>query len=106
MALAWLARDAGHRQPGALPDVVVVDLGHGRAEAPLELRLDREELLPLPLERVVVGEVELDREDADVAGPTTSALRARLGLCLGRLAAGSAVAGGPTRSVRSISRVS
>src|SRR5918992_400684 len=62
------ARDAGEREARALPHVVVVDLGHRGAEAPLELRLDGEELLALALERMVLGEVELGRENADVAG--------------------------------------
>src|ERR671936_2864405 len=46
--------DARERQPGALPDVVVVDFGDGGAEAALQLGLHGEELLPLPLQRPVV----------------------------------------------------
>src|SRR6266508_1886407 len=65
--LPLVARHAGHRQPGPLPEVVVVDLGHGGAEAVLELRLGRFDVFPLPLQRPRLGEVELDREDADEA---------------------------------------
>src|SRR5919197_2862715 len=61
-----LARDARHRQPRALPQVVVVDLRHRRAEAVLELRLRRAHELALPLQRARFGKVEVDREDADV----------------------------------------
>jgi hypothetical protein len=62
---------AGHaceREPGALPDVVVIDLSDRRTEAPLELRLQGEQLLALSLQRMVLGKVELERKDADVAG--------------------------------------
>src|ERR671919_2223891 len=82
--LVVATRDAGEGQARALPHVVVVDLGHRRAEAPLELRLDGEELLALALERMVLGEVELGRENADVAGAHgPSKLLALVGLGLG-----------------------
>src|SRR3989304_4614499 len=68
LPLAVAARDAREREASALPDVVVVHLRHRSAEAPLQLRLRREELLALALEGVVLGEVELDRKDADVPG--------------------------------------
>ena len=88
------------REARALPELVVVDLRHRGAEAPLELRLDRQQLLALALERAVLGEVQLGGEDADVAGahgalPATRRARRR------RRAAGVG-----SRSVRSISRVS
>src|SRR3954469_3209908 len=60
-------RDAGEGDPRALPELVVVDLRDRRAETPLQLRLHREQLLALSLERAVLGEVQLGREDADVA---------------------------------------
>jgi hypothetical protein len=37
LRLPEVARDAGEREPGALPELVVVDLGDGGAEAVLEL---------------------------------------------------------------------
>src|SRR3954447_24553193 len=51
----------------ALPQVVVVGLGNGRAEAPLKLSLQRHDLLALPLEAAVVGEVQVDLDQADEA---------------------------------------
>ncbi len=71
LQLVVATRDAREREPGPLPDVVVVDLGHRRAEAPLELRLDRKKLLPLALERTVLREVELERQDSDVPAAHT-----------------------------------
>jgi hypothetical protein len=62
------ARDAGHGQRGPLPEIVVVDLGDGGAEAIPELRLGRGDVLALPLQRAGLGEMQLDREDADVTG--------------------------------------
>src|SRR5205085_1849012 len=50
-----------------LPEVVVVDLGDRGAEAILELRLRRLDVLALALQRAGVRKVQLDREDADVA---------------------------------------
>jgi hypothetical protein len=66
--LGMAARHARDGEPGALPDVVIVNLCHGCPEASVELSLGREELFPLPLQGVIVREVELDRQDADVAG--------------------------------------
>ena len=51
----WLARDARHRQPRSLPEVVVVDLCHRRAEAVLELRLRRLQCLRFPLSEPASG---------------------------------------------------
>jgi hypothetical protein len=56
------------RQRGPLPAVVVVDLGHRRAEAPLELGLQRRQLLALPLEVAGGGEVEVDEQEGDERG--------------------------------------
>ena len=67
LQFAGLARDAGERQLGALPGVVVVDLGDRAAGAVHELLLDRAEMHALLLQRVAAGEVELEREDADEA---------------------------------------
>src|SRR5205823_13043382 len=66
--LSMAARHAGHRQAGALPELVVVDLGDRGAKPVLELGLGRVDVLPLPLQRARFGEVQLDGEDADVAG--------------------------------------
>jgi hypothetical protein len=65
--LSLLARHACHRDPRPLPDVMVVDLGHRRADASLELRLDGAQEHPLLLQRVSFGEVELARQDPDPA---------------------------------------
>ena len=65
LELVMLARDAGHGDPSALPDVVVVDLGDGRADAVLELRLRRAEVVALLLQRMRVRKVQLTGEDAD-----------------------------------------
>src|SRR5579859_3054363 len=67
LELGVAARDARNREAGALPELVVVDLGHGGAEALLELGLRRLDVLALALERAGGREVQLDREDADVA---------------------------------------
>src|SRR5438046_6189182 len=66
-----LARDARNCDPGALPDVVVVDLGDCRADSVLELRLRRAEVVALLLERMRVREVELTGEYADEAARHT-----------------------------------
>src|SRR5690349_15503291 len=66
--LAVLAGDARQREPRPLPELVMVDLRDRGPEAPLELGLHGQELLALALERVVLGEVQLDGEDADPAG--------------------------------------
>src|SRR5438876_522966 len=55
-----LARDAGDSELGTLPEVVVVDLRDGRAEAVLELCLRRLDVLALPLQRARLGKVQLD----------------------------------------------
>src|SRR5919198_6232722 len=68
LELAAAARDARERQPRALPELVVVDFGHRGTEAPLQLRLHRQKLLPLALQGAVLGEVQLRGENADVAG--------------------------------------
>src|SRR5215212_10209188 len=57
-------------QLGALPQLVMVRLGHRLAEAPLQLGLQRAELLALALQASVLGEVEVDLKDADVAQPS------------------------------------
>ena len=53
--------------PRPLPELVVLDLGHRRAEALVQLGLRGLDVLPFPLERAVLGEVQLDREDAYVS---------------------------------------
>src|SRR5919202_1968624 len=67
LGLPRLARDAGDGEARALPQLVVVDLRDRRAEAVLELRLRRAHELPLALQRASLREMEVDREDADVA---------------------------------------
>jgi hypothetical protein len=64
--LAHLAGSTRHRQPAALPEVVVVDLGHGRYVAVLKLSLRRLLVLALPLQRSRRRDVQLDREHAHV----------------------------------------
>src|SRR6266536_2949779 len=64
--LTVLAGHARERDPGALPQIVVVHLGDGRAEPVLQLRLHGLDELPLPLQRTRLGEVQLDRQDPDV----------------------------------------
>src|SRR5215208_2946077 len=82
LELAVLTRDAGKCQPRPLPHVMVVDLRHGRAEALLQLRLRRYDVLPLPLQRRGVREMQLERQDSDVPGAhrIIQAARARLAL--------------------------
>src|SRR5919201_6245206 len=91
--LAVTAGDARDGQPRPLPQLVVVDFGDRRAEAPLQLRLDGQQLLALALQRAVLGKVQLGREDADVAGAQGSYAEVVVGA-------------GVSRSVRSTSRVS
>src|SRR6266567_6295838 len=67
LQLARLPRDAGDRDPGALPQVVVVDLGHRRSDAILELRLRGAQVMPLLLERMRLRKVQLARENSDIA---------------------------------------
>src|SRR5579862_3734679 len=62
-----LAGDAGDGDAGALPDVVVVDLGDRGADAALELRLRSAQVVPLLLQRMRGGELELAGQDADEA---------------------------------------
>ena len=50
-----LACDAGDRQPGPLPELVVVDLGDRDTEAVLQLRLRRLDVLALALQRPASG---------------------------------------------------
>src|SRR4051794_33467596 len=52
---------------GALPQVVMVGLRDGGAEAALQLRLQRDDLLALALEAPVAGKVKLDLDQADEA---------------------------------------
>ena len=61
------AADASERDPRTLPELVVVDLGDGGAEAILQLRLRGADEMPLALQRPRLGEVQLGAEDADVA---------------------------------------
>jgi GNAT superfamily N-acetyltransferase len=55
----------GGRQRCTLPEIVMVRLGHGGAEAPLQVRLERGQLLPLALEAPVVREVQMYLQQAD-----------------------------------------
>src|SRR5262249_31181448 len=66
--LVVVACDARQRQPRALPQLVVVDLGYRGSEALLELRLGRLDVPALALQRARLREMELDRENPDVAG--------------------------------------
>jgi hypothetical protein len=68
LELAMPARDAGHGQRGPLPEIVMVDLGYRGAETIPELCFGRGDVLALPLQRAGLGEMQLDREDADVTG--------------------------------------
>jgi hypothetical protein len=79
-----------------LPELVVVDLGDRGAESVLELRLRREDVLALALQRPRLGEVQLGDEDGDEAGAQDPS------------AAGAPPLGGAGSSsdVRSTSRVS
>src|SRR5262245_14867579 len=67
LGLPVLTGDTGHRQPSALPELVMVDLGDRHTEAVLQLRLRGVDVLALPLERTCVGKVQLDAQDPDVA---------------------------------------
>jgi hypothetical protein len=69
------ARAASHqcnRERRALPQVVVIGLRDRGAEAALQVRLERLQFLALPLEAPVVGEVELDLDQADEAQSSRS----------------------------------
>src|SRR4051812_7729337 len=62
--------DQRGRERRALPEVVVVGLGDRRTEAPLQLRLQRHDLLPLALQAPVGREVQVDLYETDEAhGP-------------------------------------
>jgi hypothetical protein len=97
--LLGAARVAGRerrRDRRPLPQVVVVDLGDRGAEAVLELRLRRQDMLALPLQRARLGEVELGDEDRDEAGAQDSSA----------VAAAAPAGAGSSSDVRSTSRVS
>src|SRR6266550_8152105 len=75
--LPVLARDTRSRDARALPDLVVVDLRDGSADAVLELRLRGAKVMALLLQRVRLREVELAGENSDPAarhGPDSSGL--------------------------------
>jgi hypothetical protein len=65
LGLARLTRHDGGGQAAALPQLVVVDLGDGCAEAVLQLRLGRLDVPALALEGARLRKVELDGQDAD-----------------------------------------
>ncbi len=67
LGFAVLACDAGDGDARTLPDVVVVDLRHGGADAPLQLRLRGAEVVALLLQRVRIRKVQLTRENTDEA---------------------------------------
>ena len=60
---------------GALPEVLVVDLGDGRPEPSVELRLERRDLLALALEVPHVVEVEMDEEEGYVRAQRATSSR-------------------------------
>src|SRR4051794_22848819 len=62
-----VAPDQRRGDRGALPEVVMVGLRNGGAEAPLQLGLERLELLALALEAAVVREVDVDLQQTDEA---------------------------------------
>src|SRR2546423_6947141 len=103
LRLAGLAGDARDGQARALPQLVVVDLRHRRAETVLELGLRRADELALALQRAGLGEVQVDRHDPHVARAHDNPF------CRGqprrRVYAGVG-AGFSERSVRSTCRVS
>jgi hypothetical protein len=97
--LACVARDERRRQAAALPEVVVVDLRDGSAEAVRELRLRGLDVLALALERSRLGEVQLDRQDGDEPGAASSGAPQDS-------SAGAPAGTGSSSEVRSTSRVS
>jgi len=99
LGLARVPRHERRRQTAALPEVVMVDLRHGRAETVGELGLRRLDVLALPLERSSLREVQLDRQDRDEA---TAAARRRAQ----DSSAGAPAGTGSSSEVRSTSRVS
>ena len=60
--------DDRERQARALPQLVVVDLGDRGARPSLEIALQRQQLAPLALERCAFGKMQIEAEDAHVAG--------------------------------------
>src|SRR5689334_13423985 len=97
LGLAGLTRGKRRREGAALPEVVVVDLRDGCPEPVLQLGLRRLHVLALPLERARLGEVQLDRENRDEAGPRAYDSSA---------AAAAPADTGSSSDVRSTSRVS
>ena len=63
--------DAGDGEVGQLPEVAVTDLGGGHAELAANLAEETAHDLALAFQRAIVGQVELDPEDADVHGRLT-----------------------------------
>src|SRR5207248_10768411 len=68
LRLPGLAGDKSGGQAAALPEVVVGHFRDRGAEAVRKLRLCGLDVLALALQRSRLGEVQLDREDRDVAG--------------------------------------
>src|SRR6266540_544996 len=66
------AGDARERDPGALPELVMVDLGNRGPEPALQLSFHRQQLFPLSFQRSVLGKVELGRQDSDISRSHTS----------------------------------
>jgi hypothetical protein len=95
LGLARITRHERHRQRTALPELVVVDLGDGGAEAIRELCLRRLDVLALAFERACAGEVQLDCENRDEAGVAAQ-----------DSSAGAPAGTGSSSEVRSTSRVS
>jgi hypothetical protein len=62
-----VATDEAGGERRALPERVVIGLGDRRAKATLKLRLERQQLLALPLERSVLGEVQMNLNDGEIA---------------------------------------
>src|SRR5438105_290762 len=62
-----LSGDARDGDPRALPELVVVDLGHRGADAVLQLGLRRAQVMALLLQGMRVGKMQLAGENADVA---------------------------------------
>ena len=57
--------DRDHREAGPLPEILVLDLGHGHVEPVPQPRLQAAERRPLVLQRPGAREVELERQEAD-----------------------------------------
>jgi hypothetical protein len=71
----WLSRRSG----GPLPEVLVVELGHGDVEARAQAALDALQHLPLVLEGTRVLQMKFEREQTDRHG-CGSCVRPRLRL--------------------------